>query len=244
VGPRVYARAGGITAITIGTTSCNAGDKVLEWKALPENKHPVISQNMYRLLDGRLTQIGQSWVKHGFVALQQNVCNFRCTPNPGGGNGLGVGCSDPYGASNNMGPDLGSRGLINPVTGAYDGVRAAQELGSFQSTSPIDHGLQVKESDLALPGARYFIEGQYVAPDDAMAGNGHNNVSHVEVKVTKDGTGEFLIDFVSTTGRPTVRETPAVRAWPYADFTVNDSGLTDGQIIVAHKVVRLSRTSC
>lgn len=243
VGPRVYARANGIAAITIGTTSCNAGDKVLEWKALPDNKHPVITQNMYRLLDGRMTQIGQSWGKHGFVALQQNICNFRCTPNPGGGSGLGVGCSDPYGAGNNMGPDLGSRGLINPTTGAYDGVRAAQDLASFQSTSPIDHGLQVKESDLALPGARYFLEGQYIAADDAMAGNGHNNVSHVEVKVTRDGTGDFVIDLASTAGRATVREMPALRAWPYADFAIHDSRLEDGQIIVAHKVIRLTRTT-
>lgn len=242
VGPRVYAKAGGIVAITIGTTSCNAGDKVLDWKALPDNKHPVIAQNMYRLLDGRLTQIGQSWGKHGFVALQQNVCNFGCAPNPAGGSGLGVGCSDPYGASNNMGPDLGSRRLINPTTGAYDGVRAAQELGAFQSTSPVDHGLQVKEADLALPGARYFLEGHYIAPDDATAGNGDNNVSHIEVKVTRDGTGEFVIDPVSTSARPTVREVPAVRAWPYADFSVHRGGLEDGQIIVAHRPIRLSRT--
>ena len=35
VGPQIYARANGIAAITIGTTSCNAGDKVIEWRPLP-----------------------------------------------------------------------------------------------------------------------------------------------------------------------------------------------------------------
>lgn len=239
VGPRVYARANGIAALTIGTTSCNAGDRVLEWRALPENRHPVITLNMYRLLDGRMTQIGQSWVKHGFVALQQNICNFGCQAHPSG-NGLGVGCSDPYGAGNNMGPNLGSRRLIDPMTGAYDGPAAGQEMADFQSTSPIDHGLQVKESDLAISGARYFMEGHYIAPDDARAGNGHNNVSHVEVKVTRDGTGDFQIDMVDGGPRPTVREMPAIRAWSFADFAVSDGAPDDGRILVAHRVVRLS----
>ncbi|MGG6494636.1 UNVERIFIED_CONTAM: hypothetical protein NY603_16995, partial [Bacteroidetes bacterium 56_B9] len=126
VGPRVYARANGIVAITVGTTSCNAGNAVLNWKQLPDNRHPTITLNMYRLLDGRMTQIGQSWAKHGFVALQQNICNFGCQANPSG-DGLGIGCSDPYGTSNNQGPFLGSRRLINPATGNFDGVKAMQE---------------------------------------------------------------------------------------------------------------------
>ena len=74
-----------------GNHACNAGDKVLEWHHLPSNRHPVISMNMYRLLNGRMEQIGQSWLKHGFVALQQNVCGFGCQPSPTG-EGLGVGC--------------------------------------------------------------------------------------------------------------------------------------------------------
>lgn len=242
VGPHVYARANGIAALTVGTSSCNAGDKVLEWRALPENRHPVISLNMYRLLDGRMTQIGQSWVKHGFVALQHNVCSFGCRANPSG-NGLGVGCSDPYGASNNMGPNLGSRRLIDPFLGAYDGNVAKRELDAFQSTSPIDHGLQVMEADLALPGARYFLEGHYIAPDDARAGNGHNNVSHVEVKVTRDGAGAIAIEMVSAGPQVTVREMPAIRAWPYADFATHDGSPDDGRVIVAHQVVRVSRTT-
>ena len=242
VGAIVYARHNGVAAITIGTTSCNAGDRVLDWKRLPNNKHPVITTNMYRLLDGRMTQIGQSWGKHGFLALQQNVCNFGCQANPTS-DGLGVGCSDPYGALTNQGPNLGSRRLINPTTGDYDGARAKQELDAFEPTTPIDHGMQVKESDLLTPGARYFFEGHYVASDDAAAGNGNNNVSHVEVHVTQDGAGNFIIENAQPGPRPTVRETPAIRAWPYAEFSVHDSGLEDGRLMVAHKVVRLSRTA-
>ena len=239
-GTTVYARHNGIAAIAVGTTSCNAGDRVLDWKSLPDNRHPAITMNMYRLLDDRMTQIGQSWVKHGFFALQQNVCNFGCQAHAS--DGLGVGCSDPYGAGTNQGPHLGSRRLINPATGIFDGARVQQELNSFQPTSPIDHGLQVKESDLANPGARYFIEGHYIASDDAAAGNGQNNVSHMEVRVTQDPTGGFVITQAIPSPRPTVRETPAIRAWPYADFSVVDGSPGDGQILVAHKTIRLSRT--
>jgi hypothetical protein len=239
-GTSVYAQHNGIAAITVGTASCNAGNQVLNWKRLPDNKHPVIAMNMYRLLDDRMTQIGQSWAKHGFTALQQNICNFGCQIH--GGDGLGVGCSDPYGIGNNQGPVLGSRRLINPTTGFFDGPQAQQELSTFQPATPIDHGLQVKESDLANPGARYFVEGHYIASDDAAAGNGNNNVSHMEVRVTLDAAGKFVITNADASIRPTVRETPAIRAWPFAEFAVNASGPEDGQITVAHKVTRLSRT--
>jgi hypothetical protein len=238
-GTSVYARHNGIAAIAVGTTSCNAGNQVLQWKALPDNKHPVITMNLYRLLDDRMTQIGQSWVKHGFFALQQNVCNFGCQAHSS--DGLGVGCSDPYGTVTNQGPGLGSRRLINPTTGAYDGPRAQQELNSFQPTTPIDHGLQVRESDLANPGARYFIEGHYIAADDASAGHGHNNVSHMEVRIVQDPNGNFVITNAVPTTRPTVREVPAIRAWPYAEFATHMTQ-EDGRIVVAHKAVRLSRT--
>ncbi len=32
IGPRVYARQGGVAALSVGTTSCNAGNRVLQWK--------------------------------------------------------------------------------------------------------------------------------------------------------------------------------------------------------------------
>ena len=71
----------------------------LDWFALPNNDHPVIPQNLYRMSGGasnneRFEQVGQSSVKHAFTALKQNVCGFGC--NGVGGTHLGSGCSDPY----------------------------------------------------------------------------------------------------------------------------------------------------
>ena len=79
-------------AYDLGTSSCNLGNVNLLWVA-STNQHPVIAQNIYRLKDGRLEQLGGSWVKHGFTALTQNLC---ATCNGQGGSVLGVGCSDPY----------------------------------------------------------------------------------------------------------------------------------------------------
>src|SRR6185295_971359 len=63
--------------LAVGTDSCNAGVVPLNWLALPNNDHPVIPQNLYRMSGGatnndRFEQVGQSSVKHAFTALQQN----------------------------------------------------------------------------------------------------------------------------------------------------------------------------
>src|SRR6266513_1961046 len=74
---------GNFVGLGIATTSCNNGNQALNWFALPQIDHPVIPQNLYRMSGGnneRFEQIGQSWLKHAFAALQGNACNFVCTP--------------------------------------------------------------------------------------------------------------------------------------------------------------------
>jgi len=63
-------------------------------------------------------QIGQSWGKHAFAAASSNSCNFGC--NGVGGDHLGSGCSDAYGASlNGSQGGIGSRAWVNPFTGSF-----------------------------------------------------------------------------------------------------------------------------
>ncbi|MDQ2854981.1 MAG: hypothetical protein M3R68_01535, partial [Acidobacteriota bacterium] len=142
--------------LAVGTDSCNAGAVPLNWLALPNNDHPVIPQNLYRMSGGasndqRFEQIGQSSVKHAFQALQENICGFGC--NATASTTLGAGCSDPYTASLNSGQSgnsLGSRAWINPFTGAYprgDSATPPNSHTGHTHTGP-SHRILVEIADL------------------------------------------------------------------------------------------------
>jgi hypothetical protein len=221
-----YGNIGGIRAYSVGTTSCNIGTEGLLWISSTK-EHPVIAQNMYRLHDGRFEQLGMSWLKHGFFALQQSLC---ATCQPGGGASLlGVGCSDPYSSGlNGSQGRLGPRFEVNAHTGDFT-FPFSNPQGS--TGNAVFKRLQVKEDMLRLPGARHFVEGHYIAADDAMAGNGNNNASYREVNVNSSFS-------LSVTGS-TVREQPAIMAWEAIDPEVDTQIVDidgDGRLYVASRV--------
>ena len=218
-----FGASNGMRGYSVGTTSCNVGTTPLNWcdeaggcgQGTTSHDHPVIAQNIYKLQNGRMTQIGASWLKHGFLSLNQSqpTCGSGSCQNPPlGGSQLGVGCTDPYGSGLNGSRPLGRKSEVNPTTGAYP----------FPFTQGGDSGqgwnqrAAVPEADLIAaqnPGARYFVEGHYVAPDDAVSGNGLNNASYREVTVNQS---TFNLSFVGNT----VREKAAIEAWAAIDPTV------------------------
>ena len=234
---RRWSSIGGITSYSVGTVSCNIGDTPLLWIS-QNNQHPVIAQNMFRVKDGIFEQIGQSWLKHGFFALQQSLCE-SCQAHPNG-TALGVGCSDPYSAGLNGSQSfnrLGPKFEVNAFTGAYP-------YPPFQSpiVDALSRRVQVLNTDLdpALnAGAVYFVEGQYVTPDDSAAGNQNNNSSYRRVSVSGSGSN-FPISFIS--GHSTRREQVALYAWqevnPGVDIqTVDVPG--EGRFYVGSHVIDL-----
>ncbi|MBT5738963.1 MAG: hypothetical protein HN891_04645 [Planctomycetes bacterium] len=236
-GTQSYGSAGGYYAFSVGTTSCNIGTEELLWIA-NTNQHPVIGQNMFRLKDGVLEQIGMSWLKHGFTALQGNTCGCGCASS-GTGSRLGVGCSDPYGASLNG--SQGSLGARSEVTDpAHGGFIYPQNLDPGNSDLTWRR-LRVHGSDLdsaTNAGAQYFVEGHYVTPDDAAAGNHHNNTSYRQVSVSPS-TSNHAIAFVGSTQR----QQPGIQAWQDNDPTVtlvdiSDAG--DGLLILGYKVIQIN----
>ena len=204
----------GIDAFSVGTTSCNEGTTNLAWVS-NTNQHPVIAQHAYRMHQGRFEQVGQSWLKHGFFALSQTLCG-TC-PNPTSGSSLGVGCSDPYTASlNGSQSGLGPKWEVNAFTGGFIYPFSNGTQGS-QATS-IYKRLQIHMSDLdptTNNGARYFVEGHYITPDDALAGNGLNNVSWREVAITGNNSVGYDMNFIPGSG--TTREEPAIKVWEALD---------------------------
>lgn len=201
-----YGALGGKTSFAIGTTSCNIGSCWLNWYS-NVNQHPVIGQSVYRLKDGRLEMIGMGWLKHGFFALSEDLCSDDCIPT--NGDHLGVNCSDPYDAGlNGLQGGLGPKFQVNAFTGDYPYPFFAQN----QTGDTLYKRVQLDHADIDPddnPGARYFVEGMYVTPDDASAGNGTNNASYREVNVL--GSDGFYN--LQLTGN-TVQGRPAIFAWP------------------------------
>jgi hypothetical protein len=206
---------------------------------------------MYRMSGGgtndeRFEQIGQSNVKHAFTALTQNICSLGC--NGVGGTNLGSGCSDPYEASLNAGPNLGSRAWINPFNGAYPRNDSATPNNSHtgHTHNGTSHRIVTEISDLNTslnPGATYYAEAQYITPHEYVwcqanptQCNMYNNVSYRRYNVT--GTGSpFSFSPVGST----VRTKSAISAWTGATLVdIKPDAGNDGVGIVGYKVTNPS----
>jgi hypothetical protein len=223
-----YGSANGFAAYSVGTRSCNRGTAPVSWCSFfdssrcvagsAETDHPVIAQNLYRLKDGRFSQIGMSWLKHGFASLNAatagcaGAAGQSCQPPPGDDSQLGVGCTDPYTASTNGTRPLGRRSEVDATTGVFpdpmspDGPYAIYDQRIKVAVADVDPALNA--------GALYWLEGQYVAKDDAGAGNALNNASHGQVTV---GAGPT---YALTQTGTFVEGKPAIFGWKLQDSSV------------------------
>jgi hypothetical protein len=224
---------GGIRGYALGSDTCNIGDENLLWT---NHGTPALAMNAYRLHNGRMLQIGMGNAKTACCAAAGSGCG---TCNGFGGAVLGAGCKDVYGSSyNGIQSHLAPRSLINGFSGV---------ISAYPQTSgdAIFRRLQIAQTDLSttgFPGARYFVEGAYMATDDAGAGNAMNNNSYMAVTVNQSSW-----DMSALGG--TVQGIPAIRAWrdqglgantpdpSVAVFNVDVEA--EGRFIVATKVTDL-----
>jgi hypothetical protein len=212
-------------AFSFGTTSCNTGNQNLAWFAFPNNRHPAISQNLFRVRVepngvSKIEQLGQSWLKHGFTALTQNACGCFC--NGTGGSQLGVGCSDPYTAQRNASQSgLGPKWQVDASSGYFPSGGPANP--PFSGTTA--RRLRVRSSELSATTStvRYFAEAQYISQDDAAAFNKNNNASYREVFFSGGPT-----EWSSSTQASVVtqREKPGIHAWRQVDNAVTITNIT------------------
>ena len=185
--------------LAIGTDSCNNGDQPVDWFALPQSTdHPVVPQNLYRMSGGanndeRFEQIGQSWMKHTFLALEDFVCGTCNTSGCQTGSHLCPGCSDPYvsGLNGDQG-SIGSRAWVNPFTGSFP-LTANNHSG--HSHNSVSHRIRTEVDDLnptLNSGAAYFGEAAYISPHEYTWCQSHptecnmfNNFSYRRFSVTR-----------------------------------------------------------
>lgn len=231
------------SAYSIATTSCNLGNQALQW-IQSNNQHPVIPQNIYRLMtvngSKRFEQLGGSWLKHGFCALQGSVCNSgtpslpSCSPTCGGCcTSLGVGCSDPY--SNTRNGDqtlLGPRQEVNPWTGVFP---YPYTLAWNQTGNGIYKRIQVRNADIdpaTTSSALFFGEACYVHPSEGTNANKNNNFSYRRIIRATTGTGTptgWNLSFTDSTQRTK----PAINAWrEYGNGTSGGAGIVDPTVTI------------
>ena len=197
----------------------------------------------------RFEQIGQSWMKHAFFALEEFICG-TCNTSPPcvTGDQLCPGCADTYVASLNYDQGLiGSRAWVNPFTGVFPSNPDPNNHAGHNHTGT-SHRVTVATSDLIPgqnPGATYFAEADYISPTEytwcqAHPGqcNMYNNVSYRPFTVSGGPT-----TFTFGAAGLTVRMQPAIQTWASTGATVAqvepDPG-NDGIWFMGYKVTNPS----
>jgi len=231
----LWGRVGDINAYSVAIHACNVGDERVSWRK-HTNAHPVCPQGIYRLKEGRFEQIGMGWASRGCMfALSQSLCSPCLDPTDG--SELGVGCSNPdsayiHGFQINMSP----RSDVNAHTGYFP-----YPLEGPEPEETIGNRIQVHDVDIdpdSNEGALYFVEGHFIAADDAAAGNGNNNASYRPVAFLEPYPDSFNVSVADVTQR----EQPAIRAWEDTDRSVVETDVQvpgEGLFILAAKATDL-----
>ncbi|MCP3904241.1 MAG: hypothetical protein GY715_11470 [Planctomycetes bacterium] len=206
----------GYRAYSVGTTSCNTGNGNLIWSGSTPN-HPVIGQAMYKYAPNAnghpvMKMVGQSWLKHGFCALDQTECTGACVGT--GCGSLGLGCSDPYtsGRNGSQGP-AGPKYQVNATTGVFPYPPADPSYsGATARRLRVD---QAEVNGGSAADTKFFIEAAYVHYQDSPSttDNANNNASYRQVTLTSSG---FASSYVGLT----VQQLNGGQIWGEQDPTV------------------------
>jgi hypothetical protein len=244
----------GLASFSLATTACNKGTVKVPWDGPMKENHPLISFMVTRELDGRFEQISDySYVKHGFFALTSDYCNV-CQEGPGGGGDvLGIGCSDTYKASNNGDQYyLGPPSEIDPWLGMWDnncsffdqglapvppfdcdGARSLS-LGQVSTMSATTNRIRIQDEDLNVAGASFFYQGFYTIRGEPESDR-RNNIGHRQFTPSWNGS-EWSTPSVGGVGKGDFVNGPVLDRWTGASVTSVKNGNDDGRVYVAVKV--------
>lgn len=209
---RRYPNAGDFAAMAFGSTACNIGTTEAIWTNVDNsNQHPVIATSMYRVKDGIFEQIGYAWLKHGWASGTETFCDY--CPATGVLRVLLPGCSDSYDVPQNGTQQiLAARSEVDPTTGVFP-YPPISNPAIADSTSRRIRVLRSAIDPAQNPDAVYLGELEYIAADDAAAGNAMNNVSYRPIRFASAEAQPVF------TG-PVVRTKPAILGWADLDPSV------------------------
>ncbi len=233
------------------TTSINHGTGAIAWRsngvaigAVMPTEHPVIGVNLFRINAGKLEQIGEGWLKHGWAATNSTECPTSCTSS-GSGTALGAGCTDTYGAGLNAEYRyLGPKSEINPYTGIWtaeggwfaqggnDRLRritnsqvmpgtATSTTGNVSSYTwaPTQSRMKVTDPDLQVAGSQFLYEGFYAA-GWVHTSNSASSTRVQQVDVNK--YNNYAYRFV--TPNAVTNTSGAVTSWTMSDAAALNGG--------------------
>jgi len=248
--------ANGIQAYFVSGGVCNVGTAPLRGNTnLSLNEHAMMTQNLYRLRNNRFEQIGMSWVKHDDWTLGYNSCGSLSCVSASSLGALGVGCNDIYTeCRNGLQGYLGPRSQINAATGERpEGAQSYCNPASVMACR-----LQVQQADLAQTSStlKYFLEQQFITPDETSVTTRNNNVSYTDATVGNPSLCDEQICGAPKrcTGCPggvlyplTVEpapfcQEPAIHAWKDIDPSVMETDIQvpdDGLFIHAAKATSI-----
>lgn len=227
-----YGQDNGIAAYSMAGTSCNVGNQTIVWDD-SIREAPMIAQGMFRITpEGSFHQMGYSFLKIGFCAINENSCGSCQSTNC---DNLGIGCADTYGAGLNDGAGGVARWQLQPTTGVWPPSWAGP-VGSL----PLRGRLQVSAAEIADPNSTFISEIHYISEDDHMAGNARNNASWREVRFPGQNNPQNV--------GQTHQQDPAIYAWQFEhpDVQIEEIVITDeggpgvhGYVLVASKATAL-----
>lgn len=203
--------------------------------------HPKVSQNLYRIKNGRMQQIGMSWSNHTAIVVNEDLCDVgACATSMTTTDAIYSFCATRLtGLFLSAQTRLGPRREINPQTGlAPSPFTSSGQTG----VNVLSKQLQVRHSDLdpALnAGARYLYEIQVINSEDSDSNTHTNNVSSREVIVQKIAANDYNLFFTG----PTFVSKPAVSAWAEIDPQVQLNTIDipdDGRLILASNVDQIA----
>ena len=243
------AAVGTQVGLAIGTTRATPASCNLNWFEMPNNDHPVIPQNLYRMSGGAdqrrtaSSRSGSRCVKHAFTALDCRT-SVTLAATASAGTQLGSGCSDPVQSPASMPARTWSVARLDqPVYGRFSAGRFRDPTNSHTGHTHLvpSHRILV---EISRPGHRARTPAPPTSPRRSTSRRTSTpGASHIPASATCITTSRIAgstsparpaFSFSPAGPRPCAM-TPAINAWTGATLSRFEPAARDRR----HRVRRL-----